>query len=411
MVEQFSCSLTLKSAKENPLSMSEGGKRTGNIRILAGFLLPIILLGIVIAASGSLGLARLSGRFSTEEISIERMTLEPDMMFLDVRNVGPIGASIETVFVNDAVWTFQAQPGPQLARFATSKVMVPYHWVEGEPLTVSVLTGPSNLRFSRTIEVATLTPQPTLSSFLDLAKIGTIVGVIPVFLGLLWFPFLRRIGSRWMNYLLGFTVGLLVFLGVESIAEAIEIAGDLPKAFGGFGLVATGLAGTFLALAVVNDRATGMRKEKDKTLLFAIAYLVSLGIGLHNLGEGLAIGGAIALGSITLGTQLILGFTIHNTTEGLAIVSPIIREPASVGKLGAMGLLAGVPTIFGAWIGGFIQLDIMAVLFLSIGAGAILEVVYEISRQARSGLSSFHGYIGIITGLIFMYVTALLVAA
>jgi zinc transporter ZupT len=214
-----------------------------------------------------------------------------------------------------------------------------------------------------------------------------------------------------MNYLLGFTVGLLVFLGVESIAEAIGTAGNLPKAFGGSGLVATGLAGTFLALAVVNDRATGMRKEKDKTFLFAIAYLVSLGIGLHNLGEGLAIGGAIALGSITLGTQLILGFTIHNTTEGLAIVSPIIREQASVGKLGAMGLLAGVPTIFGAWIGGFIQLDIMTVLFLSIGAGAILEVVYEIARQTRSGLSSFHGYTGIITGLIFMYLTALLVAA
>jgi zinc transporter ZupT len=389
----------------------EPSKKTGNIRIISGALLPIILLGIVIATSGSLGLAGLTGSFSTEEISIERMILERDAIVLDVRNVGPIDASIETVFVNDAIWNFQAQPGPQLARFATSKVTVPYQWVEGEPLEVSVLTGPSNLRFSKTIEIAPLTPRPSLSSILDLAKIGTIVGVIPVFLGLLWFPFLRRIGSRWMNYLLGFTVGLLVFLGVESIAEAIETAGNLPKAFGGFGLVATGLAGTFLALAVINGRAISIRKEKNRTLLFTIAYLVSLGIGLHNLGEGLAIGGAIALGSITLGTQLILGFTIHNTTEGLAIVSPIIREPVNVRKLGAMGLLAGVPTIFGAWIGGFIQLDIMAVLFLSVGAGAILEVVYEISRQARSGLSSFHGYTGIITGLIFMYVTALLVAA
>ncbi len=390
--------------------MLEGSKRTAKIRVLAGILLPIVLLGIVIVISGSLGLAGLTGRFSTEEISIERMTLERGAIVLEVRNVGPIDATIETVFVNDAIWTFQAQPSPQLARFATSRVTVPYQWVEAEPYTVTILTGPSNLKFSRTIAIATLTPQPSLSSILDLAKIGTIVGVIPVFLGLLWFPFLRRIASRWMNYLLGFTVGLLVFLGVESIAEAVETAGSLPKAFGGFGLVATGLAGTFLALAVVNNRAIGMRKEKDRTLLFAIAYLVSLGIGLHNLGEGLAIGGAIALGSITLGTQLILGFTIHNTTEGLAIVSPIIREPASVGKLGAMGLIAGVPTIFGAWIGGFIQLDIMAVLFLSIGAGAILEVVYEISRQVKSGLSSFHGYTGIITGLIFMYVTALLVA-
>ncbi len=391
--------------------MLEGSNRRANIRVLAGVLLPVVLLGIVIAISGSLGLAGLTGRFSTEEISIERMTLERGAIVLDVRNVGPIDATIETVFVNDAIWTFQAQPSPQLARFAMSRVTVPYQWVEAEPYTVTILTGPSNLKFSRTIAIATLTPQPSLSGILDLAKIGTIVGVIPVFLGLLWFPFLRQIGSRWMNYLLGFTVGLLVFLGVESIAEAVETAGNLPRAFGGFGLVATGLAGTFLALAVVNNRAIGLRKEKDRTLLFAIAYLVSLGIGLHNLGEGLAIGGAIALGSITLGTQLILGFTIHNTTEGLAIVSPIIREPASVGKLGAMGLIAGVPTIFGAWVGGFIQLDIMAVLFLSIGAGAILEVVYEISRQVKSGLSSFHGYTGIITGLIFMYVTALLVTA
>ncbi|TMI31579.1 hypothetical protein E6H29_05075 [Candidatus Bathyarchaeota archaeon] len=391
--------------------MLEESKRKGNIRTLAGVLLPIALLGVVIAISGSLGLAGLTGQFSTEEISIERMTLERNAIVFDVRNVGPVDASIETVFVNDAIWTFQAQPGPRLARFATSKVIVPYQWVEGEPLTIAILTGPSNLRFSKTIEIATLTPQPSLSGLVDLAKIGTIVGIIPVFLGLLWFPFLRRIGSRWMNYLLGFTVGLLVFLGVESIAEAIGTAGNLPKAFGGFGLVATGLAGTFLVLAIINNRAIGMRKEKDRTLLFTIAYLVSLGIGLHNLGEGLAIGGAIALGSITLGTQLILGFTIHNTTEGLAIVSPIIREPASVRRLGAMGLIAGIPTIFGAWIGGFIQLDIMAVLFLSIGAGAILEVVYEISRQARSGLSSLHGYSGIITGLIFMYVTALLVAA
>ena len=391
--------------------MLEGSKRTGNIRVLAGVLLPIVLLGIVIVISGSLGLAGLTGRFSTEEISIERVILERYAIVLDVRNVGPIDATIETVFVNDAIWTYQAQPSAQLARFAASRVTVPYQWVNGEPYTVTILTGPSNLRFSRTIAIATLTPQPSLSSIVDLAKIGIIVGVIPVFLGLLWFPFLRRIASRWMNYLLGFTIGLLVFLGVESIAEAVETAGNLPRAFGGFGLVATGLAGTFLALAVVNNRAIGMRKEKDRSLLFAIAYLVSLGIGLHNLGEGLAIGGAIALGSIALGTQLILGFTIHNTTEGLAIVSPIIREPVSVGRLGTMGLIAGVPTIFGAWIGGFVQLDIMAVLFLSIGAGAILEVVYEIARQLKSGLSSFHGYTGIITRLTFMYVTALLVAA
>ena len=391
--------------------MLESNKRTANIKVLAGVLLPIVLLGIVIAASGSLGLTSLTGQFPTEEVSIERMTFQQNAIVLDVRNVGPIDSTVTTVFVNDAIWDFQANPGPQLARFATARITIPYQWVEGEPYTVMINTGPSNLKFTKTIDIAILTPRPNLASVLDLAMIGVIVGVIPVFLGLLWFPFLRRIGSQWMNYLLGITVGLLVFLGVDSIAEAVETAGELPGAFGGFGLIATGLAGTFLGLAIVSDRAIGMKKEKDRTLLFTIAYLVSLGIGLHNLGEGLAIGGAFALGAVALGSRLILGFTIHNTTEGLAILSPIIRQPATIRQLGAMGLIAGVPTIFGAWIGGFVQIDIMAVLFLSIGAGAILEVVYEIFRQVRSGMTSLHGYSGIITGLIVMYATALLVVA
>jgi zinc transporter ZupT len=391
-------------------SLSEGSKRTGNIRVIAGLLLPIVLLGIVIAASGSLGLTSLTGQFPTEEVSIERMTFQQNAIVLDVRNVGPIDSTVTTVFVNDAIWEFQANPGPHLARFATARITIPYQWVEGEPYTVMINTGPSNLKFTKTVDIAILTPRPNLANVLDLAIIGVIVGVIPVFLGLLWFPFLRRIGSQWMNYLLGITVGLLVFLGVDSIAEAVETAGELPGAFGGFGLIATGLAGTFLGLAIVSDRAIGMKKEKDRTLLFTIAYLVSLGIGLHNLGEGLAIGGAFALGAVALGSRLILGFTIHNTTEGLAILSPIIRQHPTIPQLGAMGLIAGVPTIFGAWIGGFVQLDIMAVLFLSIGAGAILEVVYEIFRQVRSGMTSLHGYSGIITGLIVMYATALLVA-
>lgn len=392
-------------------SLSDGSKRTGNIRVIAGLLLPIVLLGIVIAASGSLGLTSLTGQFPTEEVSIERMTFQQNAIVLDVRNVGPIDSTVTTVFVNDAIWDFQANPGPQLARFATARITIPYQWVEGEPYTVMINTGPSNLKFTKTVDIAILTPRPNLASVLDLAMIGVIVGVIPVFLGLLWFPFLRRIGSQWMNYLLGITVGLLVFLGVDSIAEAVETAGELPGAFGGFGLIATGLAGTFLGLAIVSDRAIGMKKEKDRARLFTIAYLVSLGIGLHNLGEGLAIGGAFALGAVALGSRLILGFTIHNTTEGLAILSPIIRQPATIPQLGAMGLIAGVPTIFGAWIGGYVQIDIMAVLFLSIGAGAILEVVYEIFRQVRSGMTSLHGYSGIITGLIVMYATALLVVA
>src|SRR3989304_3409678 len=153
-------------------ALSESNKRTANIKVLAGVLLPIILLGIVIATSGSLGL---TGQFATEETAIERMTSQQDTIVLDVRNVGPIDPTIQTIFVNEAIWGFQADPIPQLARLAPAKITLPYQWVEGEPYTVSILTGPSNLGSTKTVDLAFLTPPPTLATVLDLARIGIIV--------------------------------------------------------------------------------------------------------------------------------------------------------------------------------------------------------------------------------------------
>ncbi len=384
--------------------------RWTSLKTLSALLLPVFLLGIVIAIPNILPFG-FRGGFVTEELAIERIRFAPDEILVDVRNVGPIDATIETVFVNDAIWDFEASPSRSVARFATAHVSIRHSWVYGEPYTITFLSSPSNIRFSRSVQFATLTPTPSIGNAVTLAQAGVFVGVVPVFLGLLWFPFLRRVGSRWMDYLLGFTVGLLVFLAIDSIAEALDVGGQLPNALGGVGLILAGLAGTFLGLASVNLRASSLKKEKDKSLLITIGYLVALGIGLHNLGEGLAIGSAFALGSIALGARLVLGFTIHNTTEGLAIASPIVRTHPSVYQLGTMGLLAGVPTIFGAWIGGFVQQDFWSVLFLSVGAGAILEVVYEIGRQVKGGLQSAYGYGGIVTGLVVMYLTALLVAA
>ena len=162
-----------------------------------------------------------------------------------------------------------------------------------------------------------------------MALLGVYVGVIPVSLGMLWLPFMRRIGAEWLRVLIAFTVGLLAFLAVDAGLEGLEIAGDapdrlrrhrprlprrarrLPGARGGRRLALRARAG--------RARAGGRRPAAY------LALLVAIGIGLHNLGEGLAIGSAYASGALALGAFLVVGFAIHNTTEGLAIVAPLSK--------------------------------------------------------------------------------------
>ena len=147
----------------------------------------------------------------------------------------------------------------------------------------------------------------------------------------------------------------------------------------------------------------------------ALATLVAIGIGLHNLGEGLAIGSSIALGELALGTFLIVGFMVHNVTEGLGIAAPI-ADGARVGlrRLAALALVAGGPAIVGAWIGGFITSDVLGVLFFALAVGAALQVVVEVgryvARRAPGGLRSGYVIGGYLAGIVVMYLTGLLVA-
>jgi zinc transporter ZupT len=145
-----------------------------------------------------------------------------------------------------------------------------------------------------------------------------------------------------------------------------------------------------------------------------VAYMIAAGIGLHNLGEGLAIGSAYVLGEVALGAFLVIGFAIHNITEGLGIVAPVAsgKRPRKIHFL-LLGLLAGVPAIFGTWIGGFTYSDVWATLFFAIGSGAIFQVVYEIiklmAKDSEEGLGSLTNFTGLVLGLLIMYVTGLFV--
>jgi zinc transporter ZupT len=265
------------------------------------------------------------------------------------------------------------------------------------------------------VEVATQSPAPNRRYLATFTLLGLYVGVIPVFLGLLWFPFLRGVERKWIHFFLSLTVGLLLFLGIDALHEAIEMHEQVPEAFQGMGLVVLGVLGAVFGLVAVSRWLRGRRTRGDVSPHLSVAYMVALGIGLHNLGEGLAIGAAYSVGAISLGAFLVIGFAIHNTTEGLGIAAPVAQKQPALWHLIALGALAGLPTIAGAWIGGFTYRPGLAVFFLALGAGAIFQVVWElgwlIRRESDSGWTAPLNALGLVVGLVIMYSTALLVVA
>lgn len=401
-----------------PSSASERTPRPA-LRTWALGLGPLILLALLVAAFLVFDpTALFRAAFPpVEDVTFERVTLsaEPRGMTVYLVNGGADPLAVAQVMVDEAYWDHEVYPARTLPRLQRATIWIPYPWVEGEAHQVTLITS-TGLTFSTEVKVAVETPRPDVRFLGIFTLLGIYVGVIPVALGLLWYPFLRRVGPRWMNFFLSLTAGLLIFLGVDALKEALASANLVPDAFQGIGLIVIGVLVSVLTLVAIGQRTRSSGQDKGEAYSrLVLAYMIAVGIGLHNLGEGLAIGAAYALGEIALGAFLIIGFTIHNTTEGLAIVAPAAKDRLYLRQLALMGLIAGLPTILGAWIGGFTYLPTLSVLFLAIGAGAIFQVVYELVKfMRRAGSSQAGAFVtlaGLIAGLLIMYVTGLLVAA
>ena len=347
-----------------------------------------------------------------ESLTIERIRLpQPGLMEVRVVNGGPEPVTVAQVMVDDANWVHTVDGARTLERLDTRTIRIPYPWVEGEPHTVTLVTS-TGLTFSRELAVATLSPVLDARYLGTFALLGIYAGVVPVFIGLLWLPFVRGIDRRWIDFFLCLTIGLLVFLAVDALEEALELAGQVPGAYQGVPLVLLGLLGTPLAIGALGRWRSGRRAERSPIW---VASLIALGIGLHNLGEGLAIGTSYATGEIALGSFLVIGFLLHNTTEGLGIVTPLAGERPTLPTLLALGALAGVPTVLGTWIGGFTYSPLWTTLFFAIGAGAIVQVVYELWRlfahRSSAGLLAPLNSAGVVLGMLIMYASGVLVTA
>ena len=346
-----------------------------------------------------------------EELTFERIAFpQPGLIRVHMVNGGPEPVTVAQVMVDDAYWEHTVVPDREVGRLEDIVLEIPYPWVDGDPLIVTIVSS-TGVTFTQEVAVATQSPRINRSYVVTFALLGLYVGVIPVFLGLLWLPFLAGVSQRWIDFFLSFTVGLLLFLGVDALEGAFELTGQVASAFQGVGLIVLGVVGTPLVIHAVGRVARG-----DSAITpLGMSILIAIGIGLHNLGEGLAIGSSYAVGEVALGTSLVFGFLLHNTTEGLGIVAPLARSRPSYVKLVALGLIAGVPTIFGTWIGGFSYSPTASVLFLAIGAGAIVQVISVLGRsmgsRGREGFKDPLNAAGVVVGLIVMYTTGLFVAA
>ncbi|MBI3412968.1 MAG: metal transporter [Candidatus Aenigmarchaeota archaeon] len=378
--------------------------------------LPVVLLLVLIASFlqfGPLGLLKTAFP-PVETIAFERVVLEKDKITAYIINDGPGEVTVSQVLINDAYNQFRITQST-LKHLEKAVVRMDYPWFETLPLSIKLVSS-SGLTFEKEIKVATPTPVPDARYILSFAVIGLYVGVIPVFLGLLWLPFLRNLSRRWYDFFLSLTVGLLVFLLIDALEGALELTSEIPQTLQGVSLITIGFFLPYLTLLAISKRGSiDVTKKGVIGHTLRLSYMIALGIGLHNMGEGLAIGSAFSVGEITLGSLLVIGFMMHNLTEGIAIVAPITRhkEDNILRHLITLGLIAGGPTIIGAWIGGFAFSQLWSLIFLSVGVGAIFHVVVEIikymKKETATTIFTFTNVGGFFAGLFVMYATGLFV--
>ena len=397
--------------------MTESGSQNAaprygfNWRTVLLGLFPLLVLGAVIAYflfTGG-GLGNLSSP-PLEQLNIERITLpEPGSIALHVVNDGPVTLTIAQIAVDEAYWNFEADPSNTLPRLSRATITIPYPWVKQEAHLIKLVTS-IGTTFEAEIPIAVETPKPSGKLLLNFALVGFYIGIVPIALGMLWFPILRRLNPRGMNFILSLTVGLLVFLAVGTWLDALEFADQLAAFWQGVPLV------IFVSLISLGVLVAIGAVRRGSSRVLDTSYLLSLGIGLHNLGEGLAIGAAFALGQAALGTFLIVGFALHNITEGVGIVTPLVREPPRFAHFLGLILLGGGPAILGTWVGGFGFNPVLATIFLAVGVGAILQVIWEVGKLVVNGSKklgdpalNWTTLFGLSSGLLIMYFTAFLV--
>ena len=390
------------------------GRERGPVWVLLG-LAPLLGLGVLLAAIvlNGAGIDR-EDRPPVEDLTIDRVSLPtPDEIVVSVTNGGPEPVTVSQVTVNEALWDFRVEPDATISPLGSAEITLPYSWIEGEAYGITLITG-TGTTFSAEVPAAVITPTFSARDVLalradrDLRRRdtgGPRAALVPV-------PETPRLrGDRGRT-------------GPHAGAAGLAGRGHAAGGSGGSRTVARGLlrrpagaGGGACSPCSGCWGPSGCSGGRGETSRLSTSYRIALGIGLHNLGEGLAIGAAFALGEAALGTFLVVGFTLHNITEGVGIAAPILEERPRLAHFAGLALLGGGPAVLGTWIGGFAYSNLASAVLLAVGAGAILQVIYEVTRlllkdsaRSKTPALSAPNLGGFTAGVAIMYATALLVS-
>ncbi len=349
-----------------------------------------------------------------EELSVESVTLTPGLISLTVRADGSLPVTVAQVQVDGAWRAFTAAPSATIGRLASARIDISYPWVEGDSHGVVLLTS-TGATFEHTIDVAVPALAPAGADLGQMILIGLFLGLAPVAAGLLAFPAIRGASEGAMGFILALTIGLLAYLFIDTVSEGLEVAETALDRLRAGTLVWVAMAATALVLLAIGRR--GGRPPEGA----ALATFIAFGIGVHNFGEGLAVGAALSSGAAALATFLVVGFAIHNVSEGFAISAPLAQDRSTGGRprfavFAGLAALAGLPAVPGVMLGAAAFGPYWTALCFGIGAGAILQVIIEIAammvrRAERAGAGAITAttLLGGTAGLAIMYMTALLV--
>src|SRR5918993_312397 len=406
-------------------------KRPHRNRTIVAAFIPLVVLAIMIFFLFTpIFQSFINSGIPLPEVAIEKIEFreDPSQIIAFIRNVGPTEITIAQADVNDRIHAAAIEPSKTLSRLSDAKVIIPFFWNPAEPYEVGITTD-DGTRFSKTIEAAALAPNPDSQQIIFFAVIGIYVGIIPVMIGLLWYPFIKSMSRNKYNFFLSLTAGLLVFLGIDALVESNEITTDnVSSIFSGQMLIVIVTTISFIALLYASEKLTqrAIKKSLSSTEMtsphssYSDSTATSSTQTRSNVNQRQM---QELVKPLAISLMIAIGIGLHNFGEGLAIVAPLAKSrKLMLRRLILMGVIAGAPTIAGAWIGGFLYSPIATIIFLSIGAGAIFQVVYSIGswvlrpvdntdndKNKKIVAVNIFTIAGFAIGMVIMYVTGLLV--
>jgi zinc transporter, ZIP family len=341
----------------------------------------------------------------------ERIVFEaaPPAIRLIVRNTGAQPLTVSQIIVNDGYWQHSIGDR-QLGRFESTDVEILYPWEEGVSVEVGLVTSNGDV-VRLDLGRASLTPKLSSDTWATYSWVGLFIGLVPVAAGLCAFPLLASARRRVLDFALALTLGLLAFLLVDTVLEGWDLATAARQPFQGQEVFV--LAAVITAIVLTTVSATGPSATGPSARTRHTALSVAVAIGIHNFGEGIAVGAALATGRTDLGLGLIVGFAVHNVTEGIAIAAPLAQDGPPrlpILRLVVLAAVASVPAIPGVWLGGFAFDPTIAAIAFGIATGAILQVLWMIGRPMVRGIADRVVAAGVGAGLLAMYLTGLLLA-